>query len=377
MYYRIVMRHINHMKSHSVIDTDIHITLNPKRVCEFLPECWKARWNRGDRGPSGAGYHNSTHVFRRDAVTPEGNRIEACPRALAQYYFDEYKIEYGVLNTSNLTQLLSPDPDYSAALASAINEVLIEDWASSDPRFKVSILVSAVDPILAAKEIRRAGHRPGVIQVLMPLASQLPYGQRFYHPIYEAAEEMGLPVATHPGNEGSGITGAPTGPGYPSRYLEWHSGLPTYGIAQLLSLITEGVFSKYKKLRFVLTEAGVAWIVPILWRLDKNWKGLRKTTPWLDRLPSEIARDHLLLTTQPIEEPDNKNHLFQMLEMFDAGNMLMFASDYPHWDNDMPDFAARFIPEHLRARVMSETARKLYKLPVRENSVVMESRVVS
>jgi predicted TIM-barrel fold metal-dependent hydrolase len=52
-----------------------------------------------------------------------------------------------------------------------------------------------------------------------------------------------------------------------------------------------------------------------------------------------------------------------MLAMFPAEDMLMFATDFPHWDNDMPDFAARLIPEHLRRNVMSETARRLYRLP--------------
>jgi uncharacterized protein len=69
------------------------------------------------------------------------------------------------------------------------------------------------------------------------------------------------------------------------------------------------------------------------------------------------------LTTQPIEEPDNPLHLRQILGMFDAGRILMFASDFPHWDGDTPDFAARSIPPELRSRVLSETARELYRLP--------------
>jgi predicted TIM-barrel fold metal-dependent hydrolase len=49
--------------------------------------------------------------------------------------------------------------------------------------------------------------------------------------------------------------------------------------------------------------------------------------------------------------------------MFDAGRMLVFSSDFPHWDGDTPDFAARSFPRELRSRVMSETARELYGLP--------------
>jgi predicted TIM-barrel fold metal-dependent hydrolase len=52
-----------------------------------------------------------------------------------------------------------------------------------------------------------------------------------------------------------------------------------------------------------------------------------------------------------------------MLEMFSADRMLMFSSDFPHWDGDTPDFAARNFPVDLRDRVMHETARALYQLP--------------
>ncbi len=54
-----------------------------------------------------------------------------------------------------------------------------------------------------------------------------------------------------------------------------------------------------------------------------------------------------------------------MLDMFDVGRMVMFSSDFPHWDGDTPDFAARAFPADLRPRVMRETARELYKLPAR------------
>ena len=69
-----------------------------------------------------------------------------------------------------------------------------------------------------------------------------------------------------------------------------------------------------------------------------------------------------MLTTQPIEESPNSAHFHNILDMFDSPNMLMYSSDYPHWDGDTPDYVARAIPEELRPRVMSETAREFYKL---------------
>ena len=122
------------------------------------------------------------------------------------------------------------------------------------------------------------------------------------------------------------------------------------------------MFAKFPKLKFVLVEGGISWLPPILWRMDKNWKALHSTIPWLNELPSEVAAKHIRLTTQPLEEPPNTEHFHAMLEMFPAEQMLMFSSDFPHWDGDAPDFAVRQFPEHMRARIMGQTAAELYGL---------------
>jgi predicted TIM-barrel fold metal-dependent hydrolase len=105
-----------------------------------------------------------------------------------------------------------------------------------------------------------------------------------------------------------------------------------------------------------------------LWRFDKNWKALRQAMPWLERPPSENVRNHILLTTQAIEEPPRAAELRAMFDMFDVERMVMFSSDFPHWDGDTPDFAARAFSAAARPRVMSETARELYKLPAAKSN---------
>ena len=348
----------------AIIDTDIHPGIPNERLLEYLSEPWRTRLAGGNRSVGTLGYWNPVGVNRVDAVTEDGERVESDPAALARYLLDEYELSYGILNPGATLHLaVSPEADYANALMSATNDVLIHEWLPHDPRYRASLSVYANDPALAVAEIERVGEHPGFVEVYLPSAARLPDGQRFFHPIFEAAQAYDLPVAIHPGAEGVGLSGPPTAAGYPTSYLEWHTGLMGSYIAHLTSMVTEGVFAKYPKLQFVLIEAGVSWLPPFLWRLDKNWKALRMTTPWVDRLPSEIVRDHVLLTTQPIEEPENPAHLHAILEMFDAAHMLMFATDYPHWDGDMPDFAARAFPKALRNRIMYETACELYGLP--------------
>ncbi|MDA1192150.1 MAG: amidohydrolase family protein, partial [Candidatus Poribacteria bacterium] len=223
------------------IDTDIHPVVSGQRIMDYLPEPFKTRYRDGSRGPGHLGYWNPNGVMRSDTRLPDGSKIENKPESLAKYLFDEYDFEYGILNPGGALHAgLSPDPDFSATLCAATNDVLLNDWHPVDDRFRLSLCVSPGDPELAAKEIHRLGGHPAFVQVLMPSGARFPYGQRYYHPIYAAAVEYGLPVAIHPGSEGVGVSGAPTAAGYPSTYFEWHTGLVGSYMAHLISLVTEG-----------------------------------------------------------------------------------------------------------------------------------------
>jgi predicted TIM-barrel fold metal-dependent hydrolase len=134
--------------------------------------------------------------------------------------------------------------------------------------------------------------------------------------------------------------------------------------AQVISLVCEGVFDEFPDLRVVMIEGGFAWLPALMWRLNKNWKGLRREVPWLKRLPSEYIREHMRFTTQPMEEPENPKHFHALLDMIGSDDMLLFATDYPHWDFDAPDsaFPVRLAPE-LEKKILSENARAFYRLP--------------
>ena len=55
-------------------------------------------------------------------------------------------------------------------------------------------------------------------------------------------------------------------------------------------------------------------------------------------------------------------HLKQLFEMFDAEHMLLFSSDFPHWDGDTPDFALRGFSETFKRRVLAGNAIELFGL---------------
>ena len=133
--------------------------------------------------------------------------------------------------------------------------------------------------------------------------------------------------------------------------------------AQVISLVCEGVFEAFPRLKIVLIEGGFAWLPSLMWRLDMSWQRLKAEAPHLRRLPSEYIRDHFWFTTQPMEEPPVRGHFRRLLDQLDMNDRLMFATDYPHWDFDSPAHAVpEKLPPDLEAKIMAGNARALYRL---------------
>jgi predicted TIM-barrel fold metal-dependent hydrolase len=195
----------------------------------------------------------------------------------------------------------------------------------------------------------------------MVVRTMEPMGRRRYWPIYAAAQEAGVTIGVHFGGYGGNSI---TGSGWPSYYFEDHTLMAQSFQAQLVSLVFEGVFERFPRLRVVLIEGGIAWVPPMLWRMDRIFERMQDEVPKLTRRPSEYVRDHVWFTTQPIEEPERPTDLLRTVERMDAPGHLVFATDYPHWDFDSPSRAipATFPPE-LRERIFSANALALYRLP--------------
>ena len=57
--------------------------------------------------------------------------------------------------------------------------------------------VSTLDIPAAVAEVERSAGDGRFAQILLPVRNDVPYGNRLYHPLYEAAQRHGLPIALH------------------------------------------------------------------------------------------------------------------------------------------------------------------------------------
>jgi predicted TIM-barrel fold metal-dependent hydrolase len=73
-------------------------------------------------------------------------------------------------------------------------------------------------------------------------------------------------------------------------------------------------------------------------------------------------REHVYVSTQPIEEPAKGEHLLDAMEWI-GWDRILYASDYPHWDFDDPRIAIpSFIPAEKRTAIFGGNARGFYRL---------------
>lgn len=222
--------------------------------------------------------------FRRSDIDPQTD--DEHYQCMKENLLDRYNPDIAILTGEEALEVSTlANGHYAQAMAKAYNRYLIDEWLPRDKRFRGSLIVAPQDPLGAAAQIREFGDHPDIVQVHMSHGSYRPYGDPFYHPIWEACSEMGLPLAIHLGGQG-GINYAPIGSGPMTYYWTTHALLCQPAMSHVASAIAHGVFEKWPNMKFVIIECGVAWLPSILWRLDANWKALRKEPPGSNASPA-------------------------------------------------------------------------------------------
>jgi predicted TIM-barrel fold metal-dependent hydrolase len=281
--------------------------------------------------PPVSALHQHLEPHWRDAVVERGLRSVAPsyepPGSGARRPMLRPDVELAIANPVAAVEAFHSE-DLAAALARALNDWLRAEWLDRDPRLRGSITVAPQSPELAVAEIERLAADRRFVQVLLPLRAEQPLGRRRYWPVYDACARLGLAVAVRPGgNVGAAITPV----GWPSHLVEDLASQAQAFQSQVMSLVLEGVFSRLPELRVVLIGSGVTWLPSLVWRLDKNWKGIRREVPWVDRPPSDVVRRCVRLTVRPFDAPADA--FPEVLEHLGGTSMLLDAGG----DGPVPD----------------------------------------
>ena len=340
------------------IDCDIHPSVpNLNALLPYMNEHWQDTIvQRGVHELETISYPKNAPLTVRPDWRPETGMPAANVDLIRKQALDPFGTSLAILNCLYGVQLLMSE-DMAAAFASAVNDWIAAEFLDKEPRLRASIVIPTQSPEMAVNEIERLGDDKRFVSVLMMLMDENPLGRRLYWPIYAAAERHNLPICVH---AGSTYKHPVTSVGWPSYYTEDYASNAAAFHNMVSSFICEGVFAKFSNLKIVLAESGFTWLPAHLWRLTKFWRGLRAEIPWVDRPPIEIAREHFRLTLQPIDAPPTPEQLERLMDHMGSDEMLLYSTDYPHWQFDKTNVIPEGISKDLVIKMMEENPKNTY-----------------
>jgi uncharacterized protein len=340
------------------IDCDVHPTVpDIKALFPYLDEMWRESIEtRGILSLESAAYPPNAPITARPEWRGPRGQAATTPAEIGRQVFDRWQASLAICNCLYGVQLVLNE-DMARAFTRALNDWIAREWLDRDPRLRASIVVPMQNVDMAVEEIERCAPDRRFVQILVLAMQEAPLGRRQYWPIYAAAERHKLPLGIH---AGSSYRHPVTGIGWPTYYVEDYVAQSQGFQTQVASLVSEGVFAKFPALKAVLIESGVTWLPGFLWRFSKYWRGLRFEAPWVDRPPEEIVRDHIRLTLQPFDAPDAPDVVERAVEHLRSEDMLLYSSDFPHWQFDGDDVVPAGIPAGLRRKILVENPIATY-----------------
>lgn len=223
----------------------------------------------------------------------------------------------------------------------------LADWCADYPDRRAGIgqvfLNDLDDAIDDLRWIKAHDLRGGVL--LPNVAPDVGWVKPLYDPQYDrlwqVCEDLGVPVNAHGG------TGSPDYGPYPVSALLYITETSFYSQRPFVQMLLSGVFERFPRLKFVMTEMGCAWLPPLLGRLDRTLAQIRDTGATGELRYSEehvlplsateyFRRNCWVGASQP--GPDDAAARHQI-----GVDRFMWGSDYPHDEGTYP-----YTREHLR-----------------------------
>ncbi|MFN7919747.1 MAG: amidohydrolase family protein [Bryobacteraceae bacterium] len=249
-----------------------------------------------------------------------------------------------------------PNPDIETQLIMAYNRWFTARVLGREPRVKSMLALPFNNPEACLRTVGEFAGKPGVVGFLITSQRQAPVFQSAYMPLYRELEERGLPFGFH------------AGPDYSvgrlmNRFVSVHSiSFVTCNMIHMTNWIMNGLPERFPGLNVIWIESGLAWLPFMMQRLDHEYLMRQSEAPLLKMRPSEYMR-RMYYTSQPMEgtHPDL---LRATMEAIHAETQLLYASDWPHWDFDVPARIAAlpFLSETAKRNILGETARRLFRL---------------
>jgi predicted TIM-barrel fold metal-dependent hydrolase len=285
---------------------------------------------------------------------------------LGERWMDAMGVDYSCLFPTGMLNVgLHPQTEMEVELCWAYNRWLTEVvLPENHGRFYTQLALPLSDAEASLRQVETFGGRKGVTGFMVTTVRTLPVHDNSLMKVYRAIEERGLSLAFHSGPN----WGEPVFKGL-NRFISVHAlGFSFYNILHCTNWVINGMGERFPKLPVIWIESGLAWIPFLMQRLDHEYMMRPSEAPLLKKKPSDYMRD-MFYSTQPMEIQDMEA-LETTFRMMNAETQLMYASDYPHWDFDLPStiYDLPFLSEKAKHNILGGTAARLFKLPPRNEA---------
>jgi predicted TIM-barrel fold metal-dependent hydrolase len=254
---------------------------------------------------------------------------------------------------------LNPVVEVEVQYARAYNRWLTEKILAQEPRMVSMLYLPMNDPVEALKTVEEFSGKKGVIGFLVTTVRYKPLYDNAYMKLYAALEERGLPLAFHAatnwGDQSMHVL---------NKFIAAHAlGFAWFNILHMTNWVLNGIPERFPGLKSIWIESGLAWIPFLMQRLDNEYMMRSSEVPALKRKPSDYMRE-MYYSSQPMEQVNNQTMLQETFKMISADTQLLYSSDYPHWDMDLPStiYDLPFLSAQSKRNILGENARKLFKL---------------
>jgi predicted TIM-barrel fold metal-dependent hydrolase len=357
-----------------IVDVDAHHYENenfgailPYMENDVLRQLTLSNRNKGRHSivPGQTGYQDmggrvTRYPMRSSEKTEPGKQRDV---ELGHRWMDAMSVDYSCLFPTGMLNVgLHPQKEMEVEICWAYNRWLTENVLNNcDNRFYSMLSLPFSDPDASLRHVETFGDRPGVKGFMVTTVRTLQVNDNAYMKVYRAMEERGLGLAFHSGpNWGEPVFRAC------NRFLSVHAlGFSFYNILHCTNWVINGLGERFPKLPVLWVEGGLAWVPFLMQRLDHEYMLRSSECPTLKKKPSDYMRD-MYYSTQPMEVQDMEA-LETTFRMINAETQLLYSSDYPHWDFDLPStiYDLPFLSEKAKHNILGGTAARLFKLPPR------------
>jgi predicted TIM-barrel fold metal-dependent hydrolase len=354
-----------------IVDVDGHHfeTLSFAEIVEYIEDPvmraqakYQGFGGGGIASPSGGYQELVGRITRRDGRRPE--RLapgEQRDLTLTKRWMDAIGIDQVCLFPTPMLGLgLTPRPEVEVAMARAYNRWLCERVLAAEPRIKSSLYLPINDPAATYQMVKDFGGKPGVVGFTICSPHYKATYDNAYVKTYALMEEMGLPLVYH----GAYAWGQDKSFSLCNRFIAVHAlGFSWFNILHCTNWLVNGMPERFPKLKVCWIESGLAWIPFLMQRLDNEWMMRSSEVPLLKRKPSDYMRE-MFYSSQPMEMVGNREAHELTFKMINAETQLMYASDYPHWDMDLPStiYDLPFLSEQAKRNILGGNARRVFNL---------------